>query len=209
MSFYQALQSNPNSVKYDVEFGDAKVTTVNGQSVISTSGIPVNDILIKGSVNPVEDSGLSVTHAFGQAIIKPINNMESLTLNSTNSSVRVKSDTSSVFIDAEQTTGGINLTAYNQQHIAYGNISLSANGSLTLQAGGGAQIQIDSSGNINILSASGRSLQLSSNAGASNWVFDGTSVSGGNLVFPTSAPVGVCTLKVNSIDGLMYWDPVA
>lgn len=183
------------------------IDAISGPDAIgfgATLDIPV----FSGTTPVLTDSNVSISHAFGQAIIKPTNNMESLTLNSTDGAVRVKSDTSSVFIDADQTTGGVTLTSYNQQHIAYGNISLSANGQITIQAGGGTQILLDSFGNVSISPANGGKLELKANGGSSNWVFDGASTSGGNLVFPTSAPVGECVLKVNSIDNLMYWDPV-
>jgi hypothetical protein len=174
---------------------------------------PVGNIVTFSGTTPIlNDSGLNITDFFGSKSIKPTLSTAGLRLDSDQGNINIKSGTggfSGVFLDADTTSGFINLTSASQQLIAFNNISLSANSQLTIQAGGGAQILITPTGEISIRSAGAQNLSLQSNGGSSSWVFSGSSFSGGNLLFPTAPPVGECVLKVNSIDNLMYWDPVA
>jgi hypothetical protein len=186
------------------------IEAINGADAVGT-GVVGDIAVFSGSTPVLGDSGVAITDFFGSKRIKPTLSTTGLRLESDQSNVFIKSGTgfSSVFLDADQTSGNINLTSASQQLIAYNNISLSANGQLTIQAGGGAQILITPTGEISIRSAGAQNLSLQSNGGSSSWVFGGSSFSGGNLLFPTAPPVGECVLKVNSIDNLMYWDPVA
>lgn len=207
MSFYECLASNPNKVLYDVDFKDVYVDTLNGNTPITVQAIAQNNLIKKG-LTTVENSGISVTDLFNTKIIKTSTPTDPIKLQSDQGTVTIESGTSNVNIRADDVTGGITLQSSTQQMIAFNTISITANQQVIIQGSGGSQILIDTSGNVTISSGFGGGLSLLSNGGNSRWIFDPSSNSAGNLIFPSAPPVGECVLKINSIDNLMYWDPV-
>lgn len=171
---------------------------LNGDIATFTGGVPV-----------LQDSGLNLSTSFNTVNIKPASSLNSVRLDS-DASVSVGSlSTQSISVNADQSVGYIGISSASQQMIAYNTISISANNGVTIQAGGGAQIQISNTGDVTVSCASGGKLELLSNGGSGRYIMDASTNTAGNIVFPTVPPVGDCVLKCDSVDGLMYWEPVA
>jgi hypothetical protein len=168
------------------------------------SGNPGDIAVFSGTVPILNDSNINIDTPFlGNKVIKTSTPTDNLALQSDQGAVSLNAPNGNIFLNANTSSGNIDMYAVNMQMISYGNISLSGNGGLTLQAGGGAQIKINNDGSIEINAPSGFPITINGNGGADKWIFSGVA-SGGSYTMPLfgGAPGSVLT---NDGSGNLSW----
>lgn len=217
MSFYQALQGNTNSIKYSITVNDLECNTINGVSPASTAGFTTSDILIKGALTPLEDSGVQIIGITGSKEIRPTDANDNLLIRSPSGELNFEADDNDVNITAGD---NVNITADNSNIniecnsgtfqnnavtfnvAAQSNINLNCNNTLTIQVG--ANQVIVSTTAVEINCGNGMALKVRNNNGGSVWDFNASASDSTTYLMPASNGLNGSVLT-NDGTGVLSW----
>lgn len=225
MSFYQALQGNTNSIKYSITVNDLECNTINGVAPASTTGFNTSDILIKGALTPLEDSGVQIIGITGSKEIRPTDANDNLLIRSPSGELNLEADDNDVNITAgdnvnitsdndnvninsasniniECNTGTYQNNAFTFNVAAQNNINLNCNNTLTIQVG--ANQVIVSTTAVEINCGNGMALKVRNNNGGSVWDFNASASDSTTYLMPASNGVNGSVLT-NDGTGVLSW----